>query len=219
MKMPFGKHKGKPLEEICNSDPGYLKWMLREDVGSEELREEAAALLEARQGTTSRGPIASPNTKAVGEQSNLNYGLLVGIGIVLLIVYLVSRGNDGNGGPGDGGPTPTPTRTKIVNPSPTPTDDGLCIDAEQAAKKIGENRCVEFSVVRTYNSGKAVFLNSRPNEGYFYVVIFPERWNCWPEPPEGYFRQKRIRVQGKIELYNGSPEIIIRDCSQINIVE
>jgi uncharacterized protein (DUF3820 family) len=27
MKMPFGKHKGKKIEEIVESHPNYIKWL------------------------------------------------------------------------------------------------------------------------------------------------------------------------------------------------
>lgn len=127
------------------------------------------------------------------------YGLFV---LLLALAILVACG------PTSPGPTATPA----------PTGD-KCISATEASKHIGEFVCVEYCIVRTYNSGKAAFLNSHdPYQGYFYVVVFPERWDCWPKSPEDYFRSKCIRVQGKIQMYKGSPEIIVRNCNQIQVV-
>jgi micrococcal nuclease len=81
-------------------------------------------------------------------------------------------------------------------------------------------RVVEFEVVRTHNSGRAVFLNSHdPYQGYFEVVIFPDRWGGFPEPPEEYFDGKCVAVRGKIQLYQGTPEIVLGTAEDIQIVE
>ena len=32
MKLTFGKHKGKDLHEIAIQDPGYILWMMDNDV-------------------------------------------------------------------------------------------------------------------------------------------------------------------------------------------
>lgn len=32
LRMPFGKHRQKTFEDIYKTDPGYLRWMVREDV-------------------------------------------------------------------------------------------------------------------------------------------------------------------------------------------
>jgi DNA polymerase-3 subunit epsilon len=29
--LAFGKHAGRPLDEVAGSDPDYLRWLLRQD--------------------------------------------------------------------------------------------------------------------------------------------------------------------------------------------
>jgi len=78
---------------------------------------------------------------------------------------------------------------------------------------------VEFQVVTTNNTGKVVYLNSHdPFQGHFYVAIFPERWGEFPQPPEEYFRQRCIAIKGKIELYRGTPQIVLKTAGDIQIV-
>jgi DNA/RNA endonuclease YhcR with UshA esterase domain len=49
------------------------------------------------------------------------------------------------------------------------------------------------------------------------VVIFPEDWSKFPRPPETLFYGRRIRVQGLIEEYQGTPEIIVNEPWQIEV--
>lgn len=123
-------------------------------------------------------------------------------------------------------PTAPPTQTTVptVTLSPTQlptatTRPSECLTAEQAGLHVGDAVCVEFQVVRTYNSGKVVFLNSHdPYRGHFYVAIFPDKWDCWDRSPEDYFQNQVVRVRGTVEMYEGAPEIIVNHCDQIEIV-
>ena len=77
---------------------------------------------------------------------------------------------------------------------------------------------VEGPVVETYNSGKAVFLNFHQEyPTYFKVVIFPDDWDKFPEPPERLYLGRLVRVTGAIKEYQGAPEIIVSDPSQIEM--
>ena len=94
---------------------------------------------------------------------------------------------------------------------------------------------VEGIVVRTYyaerSKGQPTFLDFHdPYEGYFTCIIWKEDRQtgepirdkfieAFPPNPETYFLNKKVRVKGKIEIYKGDPEIILRDPSQIWIVE
>ncbi len=116
-------------------------------------------------------------------------------------------------------PTPEPT----VGASPTPFVCSSAVPgalrADESLQHVGEHRKVAFQVVRTYNSGNAVFLDSHePHNGYFYVVIFPELWDRFPDPPEDYFAGRCVEVEGQIGLFRGSPQILLRDPEQIRIV-
>lgn len=118
--------------------------------------------------------------------------------------------------------TPTATHTPTIQPTTTlpPTQrPPECLTAAQAGSHVGDVVCVEFQVVRTFNSGKVVFLNSHdPYQGHFYVAIFPDNWDCWDPSPEDYFQNQVVRVRGEVEMYEGAPEIIVNRCDQIEIV-
>lgn len=93
------------------------------------------------------------------------------------------------------------------------------LNAEAAASHLGEVQTVEFQVVTTNNTGKVVYLNSHdPYQGHFYVAIFPDRWSEFPQPPETYFKGRCVTVRGKIELYRGTPQIVLRAARDIQIV-
>lgn len=122
-------------------------------------------------------------------------------------------------------PTTTPVQTESRLPSaeiedlvwPTGSRDDV-IPVEDAGDFINETVTVEGTIVRTHNSGGAVFLNFSPDyaDG-FTAVIFPDDWKKFPTPPEDLFYGKLVRVAGTIEEYQGKPEIVIKDPWQIEV--
>ncbi|MDQ7029693.1 MAG: thermonuclease family protein [Ardenticatenia bacterium] len=127
---------------------------------------------------------------------------------------------------------PLPTATPLALPPPATPEQPRggreacrpdlvegAIGPEATHNAVGQTATVVFFVVRTYNSGRAVFLNSNdPYQGYFYVVIFPERWNDFPEPPETYLVNRCVAITGRIQLYRGTPQIILRDVAQLRVL-
>jgi DNA/RNA endonuclease YhcR with UshA esterase domain len=64
---------------------------------------------------------------------------------------------------------------------------------------------------------KPTFLNldkAFPNQ-IFTAVIFEENRSKFAKPPEEQFKDKAICVTGKIEEYNGTPEIVVTEPKQI----
>jgi hypothetical protein len=87
---------------------------------------------------------------------------------------------------------------------------------------------VEGVIVRTYyakkSGGKPTFLDFHdPYEEYFICIIWEEDRQsfveAFPPNPESYFLDKKVRVEGTIDIYEGAPEIVLRDPSQIWVVE
>ena len=76
---------------------------------------------------------------------------------------------------------------------------------------------MEFLIVRAHNSVQHVYLNSHdPYQGYFYVLLEPPYCASWLPSPEAYFQSKQVRVWGRIQWYNGSPEIVVQnDCAAV----
>ncbi|MCK4388293.1 MAG: thermonuclease family protein [Dehalococcoidia bacterium] len=132
-----------------------------------------------------------------------------------------------------------------INPPPVHEPEQMAeqtIDALDTDKllEIGYNYpeevvTVEGVIVRTHyaknSKGKPTFLDFHdPYEGYFQCVIWQEDRQtgkpirgkfieAFPPNPETYFLNKQVRVEGKIKIYKGTPEIVLDDPSQIWIVE
>jgi endonuclease YncB( thermonuclease family) len=104
--------------------------------------------------------------------------------------------------------TPEKLNVKVVN---------ACF----ASNYIGKEIILEGKVVSTYRSPKSntVFLNFEkpyPNQ-CFSAVIFNSDLYKFVKNPENYYLNKTVRVFGKIQEYQGKPEIILKNASQIEI--
>lgn len=98
--------------------------------------------------------------------------------------------------------------------------EGSVISWQEAGKYTGEYLIVEGKVVRSYNSGKACFLNFHPDyKRYFTAVIFASDFSKFPDRPEKHYLNKKVRVSGTIKEYNGAPEIILNSPEQIKIIK
>ena len=93
---------------------------------------------------------------------------------------------------------------------------------------------VEGVIVGTYyaknSKGQPTFLDFHdPYEEYFKCIIWEKDRQtgepirnkfveAFPPDPESYFLDKKVRVKGTIEIYEGAPEIILHELSQIWVV-
>ncbi len=94
---------------------------------------------------------------------------------------------------------------------------GVCL----AGKYLGRELIVEGKVVDTHRDLKSntVFLNFEkpyPNQ-CFTGVIFSSHLYKFVQNPEDYYLNKTVRIMGEIKEYQGKPEIILEDPSQIEI--
>ncbi len=91
-----------------------------------------------------------------------------------------------------------------------------CIPIEKAKDKIGSNACVTGKVYHIGHSGKGTtFLDFC--EDYkncpFVVVIFARDMKDVGDVSQ--LEGKTIEISGKIEEYNGRPEIVLKDVKQL----
>lgn len=92
------------------------------------------------------------------------------------------------------------------------------ISWEVASNYIGQTKTVEGTIVYTYVSKGTIFLDFHyPYQGYFYAVIFSSDSGKFPFSPASFYLNKEVRITGPIQLYKGSPEIIVRTPSQIEV--
>jgi len=98
-------------------------------------------------------------------------------------------------------------------------DKGV-ISSSEARKYIGHMKIVETKVYNTFISNKLLILNCRDN---FKVVVFRKDFSILPKEairsPDTYFRHKDIRVYGVIKEYKNSPEIILHNQFQLEILD
>ena len=107
-----------------------------------------------------------------------------------------------------------PSRSKSL------TDTIPVISWQEAAKHYGEYATVEGTIVATHNSGKICYLNFHPDyQRYFTAVIFASTFSRFPSSPENYYLEKKVRVSGYIKEYQGKPEVVLNDPSQIEILK
>jgi hypothetical protein len=89
----------------------------------------------------------------------------------------------------------------------------------EAGRRVNQTVRVEGTIVSTRNTGRVTYLNfSRNFNTDLKIVIFPREAALFPRPPETMYQGQKIRVTGRIELYQGAPEIIVRDPAQIEII-
>ncbi len=114
---------------------------------------------------------------------------------------------------------PSPTATPSPRPSPIPSatlnsaernPDG-CLKYQFAGRYVGQQECVSGTVVGTYDSGSAFFINYSEDRSSFYGVSFDFRWEN--------LAGRCVRLRGVIETYRGRPEIIIRDPAQLEFCD
>ncbi len=94
---------------------------------------------------------------------------------------------------------------------------GACL----AGKYLGRELIVEGKVVDTHRDLKSntVFLNFEkpyPNQ-CFTGVIFSSDLYKFVQNPEDYYLGKTVRIMGEVKEYQGRPEIILEEPSQIEI--
>jgi len=99
-------------------------------------------------------------------------------------------------------------------------DTGKTIDPSDAYEHYGEEVIVEGKIVRTYNSGKACFLNFHEDwENHLTAVIFAADFEKFPDSPEKLYLGKRVKIIGKIKKYKDAPEIILNAATEIQILD
>jgi hypothetical protein len=115
-------------------------------------------------------------------------------------------------------PTQPPTTSVPSSKWNNPSDPNV-INWADAGKYVGKTKTVEGTIVRAFRSStNTVFLDFHdPYQGYFVAVIFASDLKNFPFKPEDFYGGKEVRINGLIKLYQGSPEIVVENPSQIEV--
>jgi len=113
----------------------------------------------------------------------------------------------------------SPSQIRVIN-QPEDEEVSEVISWKDAHRYYGKFVTVEGTIVASYNSGKACFLNFHRNwKRYFTAVIFSSNFHKFDSAPEQLYQGKKVRVKGMVREYRGKPEIIVNSPSQITIIE
>ena len=89
-----------------------------------------------------------------------------------------------------------------------------------ANKYYGQNITVEGTILYTFNSREACYLGFHQEFlKHLKAVIFKSDITKFPSSPEKYYFDKKVHITGTIKENKGKPEIILKDPSQIKILD
>lgn len=95
------------------------------------------------------------------------------------------------------------------------------ITSDQSAKFIGQQKTVCGKVASAHyaarSKGQPTFLNldkAYPNQA-FTIVIFGSDRGKFEKPPEALYSGKEVCVSGTITSYQGKPQIVVKEPSQL----
>jgi len=109
----------------------------------------------------------------------------------------------------------------IVHPAIYPSHAQESISPEDAPKHIGENQTVCGTVASTFyyfkGKGKPTFINlNKPYPGQiFTILIWGSDRDKFEAAPEKMYKDKNVCVSGEIISFKGTPEIVVKNPSQI----
>ena len=90
---------------------------------------------------------------------------------------------------------------------------------KDASKYLGQEITVTGKIVNTSQSRNGhCFLNFAADsreKSAFFLFLFSDMLSTWPETPDKYFDQMYVRVRGRVVLYKGQPEMVIRNKEQV----
>jgi len=96
---------------------------------------------------------------------------------------------------------------------------GACVDFHEAGQHTGETVCVSGRVLRVYTSrSESAFLDfcSNYRDCPFSSVIFASDRTKFGDLTA--LNGREVEIQGRISVYNGRPEIVIRDPEQVHVL-
>ncbi|MGB9907273.1 MAG: hypothetical protein ACPLRR_07820 [Candidatus Saccharicenans sp.] len=93
------------------------------------------------------------------------------------------------------------------------------ISWEEAGKYVGREVIVDGVIVRTFNSGRACFLNFHPDyEHHLSLVILAADFNKFPPKPEKYYQNQKVKARGRVRLYRNRLEMVLSSPVQVTII-
>ena len=96
----------------------------------------------------------------------------------------------------------------------------VSVPLSDAGNNIGKNIVIEGTITKSHDSGKVVFLNFKDGLNlYLTCVIFASDFSNFPEKPEEFYLNKKVKVSGRVKEYKGAPEIVLSSQRQISLIQ
>jgi len=94
------------------------------------------------------------------------------------------------------------------------------ISWKDAPKHMGQPVVAVGKIIQTNNIGAITFLNFHENFRETVTLVIREKdYSKFSKPPEMLYQNRTIRARGKVSQYDGKPQIVIEDPSQIDLIE
>ncbi|MBI4179078.1 serine/threonine protein kinase, partial [bacterium] len=118
----------------------------------------------------------------------------------------------------------SPNQIKIVGEAVLSDDfspgNKNLISFKDALKYVDQFKTVEGTVERAGRTERVAFLDFKSgSKTDFRVAIFASAYGNFPEGFEQLYQGKKIWVAGTIETYQGRPQMVVQNPSQIKIIE
>ncbi|OGF46048.1 MAG: hypothetical protein A2231_12405 [Candidatus Firestonebacteria bacterium RIFOXYA2_FULL_40_8] len=87
-------------------------------------------------------------------------------------------------------------------------------------KHYGEFVIIDGEITKSFASGKLVTFKFYKNfQTTLTLVIFPKYFEIFPDEPEKYYLNQKVRITGFLKKYSGKPEVILYNPKQIEVRE
>jgi hypothetical protein len=93
------------------------------------------------------------------------------------------------------------------------------VEWRDAGTRVGDIVTVEGEVANAYAAGDTQVLEFTDDPHAFRVVILVPLFSTAPRDPARVYRGHRIRASGRVQRFEGRPEIIVRSTDQVEIAD
>lgn len=91
---------------------------------------------------------------------------------------------------------------------------------EEFEKHYGEFVIIDGEITKTYAGEKLVTFKFNKNfQTKLTLVLFKRYYDIFPEEPQKYYLNQKVRVTGFLKKYKDKPEIILYNPKQLEIME
>lgn len=116
-------------------------------------------------------------------------------------------------------PSDSASTTVATNAESSDLDSNGCFTSKNVRDHEGENGCVDFHVSYTYESSKGnKFIDEFQDYSSGFSIYIPVSSSA-SNVDLNQFNDKDIKVTGEISNYQGGPQVIVTNLSQIKIYQ